>query len=527
MSEPFFLTCLVLVLLTCALCASVGFNRPSWSRSYTTAARYRTALGAHVTLYLLLMLIIYAALRRGFVIYQGHEANADQSYEVVLVWFALVITLCVQAISTRPRAWLQRMAGIPGHAKGVAALLAGGKLFAQAAIIERARSTLLSRGIDSESDWLPLARPAHRLLLRATALFVQIREWEDLPGLAKFACEAKHDLDLQRRRFDRLSIRVSRTLASIERLGEIRHQFSRDAAPNASSAEVDGLIKKIVGDLIADSCEDIGAFYDDACLLAVRGAMTTEPTRKGRRALIRHLGFFEPSSMDSPGYGILAAAGLLLYAGVWLIFLILPSQTVDIPAKELIAVISLIVFGSISIAVVPKLRWGFANTGLHDRTPVAFVLGAGSCALLFAVVVQLGAGALLIGGVQGALERLHSGSPWLCSVFGTGASLAWLVQDNRWLATRSARTRRFKDAAILGSVWVLGTVVGKWLDLEINHHVIDPLPLLEFAATSFMFGALIGYAVPECIRVDEPSLTERTAIGPSDTTLLRTRPLDV
>jgi hypothetical protein len=72
-----------------------------------------------------------------------------------------------------------------------------------------------------------------------------------------------------------------------------------------------------------------------------------------------------------------------------------------------------------------------------------------------------------------------------------------------------------------------GTVVGKWLDLEITHHVIDPLLLLEFAATSFMFGALIGYAVPECIRVDEPSLTERTAIGPSDTTLLRTRPLDV
>src|SRR3981081_1699685 len=154
MSEPFFFISLVLVLLTCVLCAAVGFNRPSWSRTYTTAARYRAALAAHVPLYLLLMLIIYAALRRGFVIYKGHEANADQSYEVVLVWFALVITLCVRAVSTRPRAWLQRMTGIPGHAKSLAALLADGKLFARAAIVEQARSTLLSRGVDSESDWL-------------------------------------------------------------------------------------------------------------------------------------------------------------------------------------------------------------------------------------------------------------------------------------------------------------------------------------------------------------------------------------
>jgi hypothetical protein len=242
--------------------------------------------------------------------------------------------------------------------------------------------------------------------------------------------------------------------------------------------------------------------------------------------LIRHLGFFEPNCPESPGYGILAATGLLLYVGMWLFFLILPAQTVDIPAKDLIAVISLIVFGSISIAVVPKLRWGFANTGLHDRTPIAFVLGAGLCAMLFATVVQLGAGALLIGGIPGALQRLHSGSPWLLSVFGTAATMAWLVQDNRWLGTRSARIRRCKDAAIFGSVWVLSTLVGKWLDLEINHHVIIPLGLLKAAAGSFTFGALLGYAIPEYIRVDEPSWTERTVIGPSDTTLFRTRPVD-
>ena len=526
MFDPFFFISLLLVFLTCAFCTAIGFNRPSWSRSYTTAVRYRVALAAHITLYLLLMLIIYAVLRRLLVVYTGFGKDANQSLEAALVWFALVITLSVRAVSTRPRAWLQRMAGIPAYAKSEAALLADGKLFARAAIVEQARGTLLSRGIDTESDWLPPAQPAHRLLLRATALFVQIREWEDLPRFAKFVREAKHDLDLQRRRFDRLSIRISRTLASIERLGEVRVRFSQEADPNASLAEVDALIKKIVGDLITDSCEDIGAFYDDACLLTVRGAMTTESTRKGRRALIRHLGFLETTSPEPQGYGILAATGLLLYVGMWLFFLILPVQAADIDIKALIAIISLVVFGSISIAVVPKLRWGFANTGLHDRTPIVFVLGAGVGAMLFAAVVQLAAGALLIGGIHGALERLQFSSPWLLSVFGTGATMAWLVQDTRWLDTRSPRIRRCKDAAILGSVWVLGTLAGKWLDLQINHHAIDALSLLPAAAGSFTFGALIGSAIPEYVRIDDPTPTERTLIGPSATTHLRTRPSD-
>jgi hypothetical protein len=418
------------------------------------------------------------------------------------------------------------MAGIPDHAKRRAAFLADGEFEPDAKFVEQARCTLSSRGIDLDSDWLPPARPTHRLLLRATALFIQLREWEFAPRFIKFAREAQNELDLQRRRFERLSFRVSRTLSSIERLAEIKHQFTR-STPNPPSTEVDGLMKKIVNDLIADSCEDIIAFYDDACLLAVRGAMLTQSTRKGRAALLRRLGFRRPSPPAPVGYGILIPTALLLYVGMWVFFLILPTPHADIHAKALIAVISIVLLGSISMAIIPKRRWGFANTGLHGRTPYSFVIGAGLCAVLFAVIVHLTAGALLIGGIAGALERLHASSPWLLGVFGTGATMAWLVQDTRWDHTPSRWMRRLRDAAVFGAVWVSTTLVGEALDFEINHHLILSLTLAKVVLGSFVFGGLIGYTIPEGVRVnDSVPLGSAPRVGPSTVPLLRARPID-
>jgi hypothetical protein len=374
---------------------------------------------------------------------------------------------------------------------------------------------------------LPPARPTHRLLLKATALFLQLREWESLPRFARFAREAQNDLDLQRRRFDLMSFQVSRTLASIERLGEVKLQFS-EAAPDVSSAEVDASIRRIVSDLIADSCDDIGSFYDDACLLAVRGAMMTEPRRKRRRALVADLGFVQAGAPAPVGYGILIATGLLLYVGMWLFFLILPTPNTNIEIKSLIALISIIVFGSIVIPTFAKLRWGFANSGLHGRTPYPFVIAAGLGAVLFAVVMQLGAGALWFGVIQGALRRLHDSSPWLPSVFGTAATIAWLIQDTRWLSHASLpRERRLKDALTLGGVWVLSTIVGSLLDVPINHHVLSLVALLKSVCGSFVFGGLIGYLIPEGIRVSDPVAIERMPlIGSSATTIIGTRPID-
>ncbi len=503
-----------------ALFAWIGFNRPSWSRSYTSAARYRYAIAGHITLYLLVLLVVYALLRRGFAAYAQVDASTTEPSPSALVWIALGLTLCVRAVpplSARTQAWLQRMAGIPSHAHRVATLLADAELEAAPSVLEKVRDMLLSRGVDAEGDWLPLAQPTHRLLFKATALFIQLRDWEDDPRFANFVFEARNDLDLLRRRFERLSFRVSRTLTSIERLGEVRHLYSQKGAEAPAAADqLDGLLRRIAGDLIADSCEDIGAFYDDACLLAARGAMATQSTRKGCDALIARLGFVLKRRARPAAYGILAYAAVLLYFGIWLFFLILPVGAADIERKALVSVVSLIVFGSMAIAIVPKLHWGFANAGLHERTPVRFVMGAGVCAVLFAVGVNLGAGALLMGGAAGALQRLRGGSPYLPAVFLTAATIAWLVQDHRWRGTPSPRMRRVRDAAALGSVWLLSSIVGSLLRAQILSEPIVPLYLLEAAVGGFAFGSVVGFAIPESVRVVEIRSFHEGAVTPAD-----------
>ena len=60
MSETELAMHLILGGAMCMLGVSIGFNRPSWSRGYTTAARYRLALLIHGILYLSVFLLAYA-----------------------------------------------------------------------------------------------------------------------------------------------------------------------------------------------------------------------------------------------------------------------------------------------------------------------------------------------------------------------------------------------------------------------------------------------------------------------------------
>ena len=504
-----------------ALFAWVGFNRPSWSRTYTTAARYRWAVAGHVSLYLLLLVVVYAVLRWGFAVYARVDASTTEQPPGALIWIAAALTLCVQAVpalSAHPRAWLQRMAGIPGHAQRLATLLADAEFEATASDREIARRMLLSRGVDGECDEFPLAQPAHRLLFKAAELFVQLRHWEDEPRFSRFVFEARNDFDLLRRRFDRLSFRVSRALALIERLGEVRHVYSQGAVASAVSDQLDGLLRKMAGDLIADSCQDIGAFYDNACLLAARGVVSTQSTGKGRDAMVARLGFVLKPRATRSVLRILAFAAVLVSFGMFVFFRVVPVKS-DLGIKGLVSVVSLIVFGAIAIATVPKLRWGFANAGLHARTPVPFVVGAGVCAMLFAVAVNLGAGALLNGVPEGALKRLRYGSPYLPGLFVTAATIAWLVQDHRWRDTRSPWTRRFWDAAALGSVWLLTSIVGNLLRAPIlSEPILPPLDLLRTAVSGLLFGSAIGYCIPESVRVAEMRSFYETALAPTDVT---------
>ncbi|SDC27884.1 hypothetical protein SAMN05444679_102130 [Variovorax sp. CF079] len=483
------------------LMASVGFNRPTWARSYTTAARYRMALTAHVVLYVLLLFTVYAFLAR---LTADPEASGPSDRFWVL-WLSLAAVACVRAIAPiarRVRNWLHRLGDIPSGAGRFAKFLAETDFDANESVHAQARALLVARGIDAERDWLPLAQPMHRLLSRTTELFIQLRAWEEKPRFAGFSREAKNELFRLRQRFDRLTFRVSRALAFIEQLGEIKQVLSERAA---DCPELDDRLRKLVSDTIADVCDDISLFYRDTCVLTARGIMATEATRRGRDAAISRLGFTPKNSKASNPYRALLYAACLLYIGLWIFFLVVPSarppKGTDLPLAQRIPVITLIVLGSLAVAIVPKLRWGFANGGLHRETPWAFVVLAGACAVVFSILVNLAAGALFLGGADGAWLRLTAGAPYLHSGFFTAGTVAWLVQDHRWTAVTSPRAQRLRDAAVLGLAWFAASLLAAFL-LTRSMDGFIRWTTLAFVAGGFIFGSLIGYLIPHLVRND-------------------------
>jgi hypothetical protein len=190
--------------------------------------------------------------------------------------------------------------------------------------------------------------------------------------------------------------------------------------------------------------------------------------------------------------------------------------------------ITVITLTALGITVFIKQRWGFANAGLDARTPKRFLIGAAVCASLFAVVMNLATGALLLGGWHGALTRLSHGWPFLHFSGVTAITVAWLVQDHRWRRTPSAAMRRLFDASMLASVWVVASCISVLLlMLMLNVTALNhSLPIAErvymalrnpqsvllaaqcygMPLLSLVFGAVIGATVPESVRRAYPRM---------------------
>lgn len=490
-----------------AFFAALGFNQPSWSRSYTTALRYRLAQMSHMLVYITAFLLLVAVLVR----YREVFARADGlllglPMSTALVWIAACVVLAVRAahpIARYVREVFHSWAQIPSCAQNFAQSLISSKLDAKPSAEAEARELLAARGIQADENGLPIVQAMIAQLMRATTLFLQLRCWETDPSMALFASEARNEIAILRRRFERLSFRISRGLASIGRLGEMRYLYVSSLETSAGkSADLDSLMRCIATDVIADCCADIDVFYDDACLLAARGAMATQRTRARRQSLVGGLGF-QVSARQPKSYSILLHSASFIYVGLNCFFFILPAPESGLHLKSLILVIAIIMTGAMAIAILPKRHFGFANSGLHRRAPLRFIVWASLASLLFAVFVNLFAGALLMHGMSGALQRLSEGAPWLLGPCLTTATVAWLIQDHRWSRVRTEWGRRFRDAATLGGVWVLSSVIGTVLKSILSNTPIDPAGIPVALFGSFVFGGLLGLFVLESVRNNE------------------------
>ncbi|MEZ2296411.1 hypothetical protein [Variovorax sp. RCC_210] len=479
------------------LMASAGFNRPSWSRSYTTARRYWTAVAVHAGLYLLMFMLCYGVLLR----IMGADAPRGSGARTLVLWLALALVACLRSIaplSLRVRARLHGAAGIPQQALSLAKFLAEMPFQAGSDVQAQARDMLRMRGIDAERDWLPLAQPLHQQMRRAAELFIQLRGWDQERALARYTREVTHELYRLRQRFDRLSFRVSRTLASIEQLGEIKVIAAEHGIDG--NKELDDRLRHLVSDMISDVCEDIGLFYRDACVLAARGVLATNARQAGRNAALERMGFTACASEPDNLARAFGYAALLMLAGLWIFFVVLPPDDgAGLSVGQRIAVILVIVLGTLAIAILPKFYFGFASAGLHRRTPPGFVVAAGACALGFSVLVNLAAGALIYGGMPGALQRLAEAASTLPSTFLTGALVAWLTQDHRWAAVDDPRARRGLDAALFGAAWLLSAVVSRGFAADTFAEFWTWRTLAAVVA-GLVLGAAMGAAIPELAR---------------------------
>lgn len=489
--------------------ATIGFNTPSWSRSFTTATRFHAALAAHVVVYVVAFMIAFLLLQ---------HVSRESAWPLVI---ALAIVLAVRAIPPLARLVrepLHRLARISEYAQLRGAALAESPIKASPAIAQSARTLLLSYRIDSSRDWLPPVQPLHERMQRTAELFVAICGWENERRFAGFIRETANELYRLRQRFDGLAFRVARTLSTIESLAELRHLACESSARDVA---IDRRVKTMVDNLIADACEDVMLFHRDACMIATRGVLATELTSKGRACAIEALGFVKNEPEVLSVYRVFPYAAALLFAGLLVYFVMLPTPQPraggepTLTTAERIVVILIIVMGAISFSIYTKLHFGFANGGLRQRTPWPFVLGAGLFAVMFAVLVNLDVGALLYGPLvgtwHGALIRVRQGVPYMPSAALTAGSIAWLIQDHRYRAIASARVRRACDAAIFSAVWIAGSAIAFAL---LRLAGTQRPSLVQMLAFSLVLGAAMGALIPELVRNPRIRGSDGTVMAP-------------
>ena len=182
--------------------------------------------------------------------------------------------------------------------------------------------------------------------------------------------------------------------------------------------------------MLGDLSRDISFFYDNLCLLVARGVLSTSYTAKRRQQYLIALGF----DVEPRGRGVVSLLTwvFLLYLAVFTGLLAVPSLIVNGTLESFadqtarVIMIACVQSMAIGLSILAKKYFGFANEDLLGRTPWPFVIGVGFAAALLALPLELPF-------LQIMDRHPVKVLPWLVMPFATASSMAFLMQNSRWV----------------------------------------------------------------------------------------------
>jgi hypothetical protein len=495
-----------------AQAATRRFNSPSWSRTYTTWAKYHATQYIYVLSHLLLYYLVSAT------IFTLRPAPDEDPWYILMppTLLALVVVIGLLPMIPGLRQWrdvLRRWADIPNEAEHLSRALMNAKFTAPESVEAEVKSILIRRGFDPDDRWFPAAEPIVVLWTKAATVFHELRGWETDPIYKGCLEQARNEFDIVRRRYDQLSIQLANVLERIQDFGLLLRELPRTGAEIGSEGRE--AVRRAITDILSGLREDIAFFFGVTCLLVARGILTAHRTERSRVRSLQRLGF---EVSERPVW----RTGVALYAFcVVLISMSIASAVVGTGASPdsnglkrvslRIVMVGFIQLSALAVAIVPKMRWGFANYGVSGRAPLRFVAGAGAAAVVVALIVGFVFRFLIFGSTSEAWRDLKVTWPWVTMAFAIAATTAYLVQDNRWSRVHSPRERKLRDAIVTGVALVAASYVVR----IVNALFVDsPFPAFSVGGRVLMvliiftMGALIGYAVPSAFREERPRVGE-------------------
>jgi len=497
------------------------FNLPPTNRAKTTAVRYYSTALLYCCIFLAFYLLFvqfpslldYVLAMAGD---KGREVDGQEGHSVSVV-AAMMLSVFLPKmpglfeLDKKLRDSLQKLAAIPKVARDLGGDIAYKARFVPSDdLTQKVRDELSRLSFAPEDVCLAPGDYTCHLWTRLTALVLQIRrdvERRDT-GLGRFFALDQAEVQPILRRYDELTD-MARNCFRL--LRDIQGEDPENPLPKA------------VLPFLSSFRAQVGALFEDACMVLGEAVLAEDLTEGARRQELRAKGFELPrrSRVTRMTVHELAKLGGLLAALLLGIFVVLASEG-RAPDTLLLKVVMIASAYTVAVAsaVIPKQRWGFfRRDGPRGMRPYAAYLASGLLAAVTALSVTLPFKALALlythEGLAVALtaawdDTVTKSYPWLFMAFVTAVVTAFSLDNRPGWHLHGLRLRLVESGYQMLLTVLAALLVQWWLSAHVAPGEL-PSQVAVLSATA-VIGGLIGFSVPAWYR-----LVSRRGLGGTGT----------